>query len=308
MIDLRRLTVLRAIAEYGTVTAAAEAVHLTPSAVSQQVRQLGRELGVALLEPQGRRVRLTQAARGLLQHADAIEELWQRTEAELHATAVGEPSGVLRLAGFPSAASALLAPMAVRMQRTWPALNVQVREAEPLDSFALLFSGDTTSPSSRRRRRILAQRPALRPSAPAGRPVRPGTIRGSRAGRRPRSRVDDLAKEAWVLGMPGSGCSSRQLVLTACHSAGFAPAVAHQVREWSVVATLVSHGLGISLVPRLAQLPPDLDLVRTPLAAGSAPSRRFLSVTRQGSDGHPAIAAGLELLVELAAGLGRLGA
>jgi DNA-binding transcriptional LysR family regulator len=308
MIDLRRLTVLRAIAEYGTVTAAAEAVHLTPSAVSQQVRQLGRELGVALLEPQGRRVRLTQAARGLLQHADAIEELWQRTEAELHATAVGEPSGVLRLAGFPSAASALLAPMAVRMQRTWPALNVQVREAEPLDSFALLFSGDTdlavvaaTPENPPLNDPRFDQRPLLDDPFDLVTTADHVLAGGSEV------TLDDLAKEAWVLGMPGSGCSSRQLVLTACHSAGFAPAVAHQVREWSVVATLVSHGLGISLVPRLAQLPPDLDLVRTPLAAGSAPSRRFLSVTRQGSDGHPAIAAGLELLAELAAGLGRLG-
>lgn len=54
MIDLRRLQVLRAVAHYGTVTAAAEAMYVTPSAASQQIRQLGRELGVTLLEPRGR--------------------------------------------------------------------------------------------------------------------------------------------------------------------------------------------------------------------------------------------------------------
>lgn len=66
MIDLRRLQALRAVAYYGKVTAAAHALHLTPSAASQQVRQLGRDFGVQLLEPHGRRVRLSLAGHSLL--------------------------------------------------------------------------------------------------------------------------------------------------------------------------------------------------------------------------------------------------
>jgi DNA-binding transcriptional LysR family regulator len=307
MIDLRRLTVLRAIAEYGTVTAAAAAVHLTPSAVSQQVRQLGRELGVSLLEPQGRRVRLTEAAHALIRHADAIEELWQRTEAEVHATAVGEPRGVLRVAGFPTAASALLAPLTVQLQREWPGLTVHVREAEPLDCFDLLFSGETDvavveampeiPPLSDRR---FVQRPLLDD------PFDLLTTTGHERAGEPGPTLEDLASEPWILNMPGRGCSARQLVLAACRSAGFAPSVAHEVREWSVVATLVAHGLGIALVPHLAQLPPRLDLVRTSLTGRYVPCRRFLSVTRRGSEGHPSVAAALGLLDELAAKLGHL--
>ncbi|OEU87570.1 LysR family transcriptional regulator [Streptomyces abyssalis] len=302
MIDLRRLTVLRAIAEYGTVTAAAGAVHLTPSAVSQQVRQLGKELGVVLLQPQGRRVRLTEAAHALLRNADAIEELWQRTEADLRATAEGEPSGVLRTAAFPSAASALLAPLAVQLHHSWPELTVRVREAEPLDCFDLLFSGDTDlavveampeNPPLNDRR--FDQRPLLDDPfdllTTAGHPL---------AGEHGPA-LEELAAEPWILGMPFSGCSARHLVLAACRSAGFTPDVAHEAREWSLVAALVSHGLGVALVPRLAQLPPHLDLVRTPLTGRHVPSRRFLSVVRCGSDGHPAIAAALALLGELAA-------
>jgi DNA-binding transcriptional LysR family regulator len=302
MIDLRRLTVLRAIAQYGTVTAAAEAVHLTPSAVSQQVRQLGRELGVTLLQPQGRRVRLTEAARALLRNADAIEELWQRTEADLHATAFGEPSGMLRVAGFPSAASSLLAPMAVQLHRSWPELRVQVREAEPLECFDLLFSGDTdlavveaTPDNPPLEDPRFDQWPLLDD------PFDLLTVADHARAREPGPALEDLATESWVLGTPGSGCSARQLVWAACRSAGFAPVVAHEAREWSVVATLVSHGLGIALVPRLAQLPPHLDLVRTPLTGRYVPSRRFLGVARRGSDGHPAIAAAIALLGELAA-------
>lgn len=302
MIDLRRLTVLRAIAQCGTVTAAAEAVHLTPSAVSQQVRQLARELGVALLEPQGRRVRLTEAAHALLRHADAMEELWQRTEAELHATAVGEPSGVLRVAGFPTAASALLAPLAVQMQREWPGLTVKVREAEPLDCFDLLFSGATDLAVVE----AMPENPPLNDGRFDQRPLLEDpfdllTTTGHELAGEPGVVLEDLAAEPWILGMPEEGCSARHLVLAACRSAGFAPSVAHEAREWSVVATLVAHGLGIALVPQLALLPPQLDLVRTPLTGRHVPARRFLSVTRRGSDGHPAVAAALRLLGELSA-------
>ncbi|SCK11004.1 LysR family transcriptional regulator [Streptomyces sp. WMMB 322] len=306
MIDLRRLTVLRAIEQYGTVTAAAGAVHLTPSAVSQQVRQLGRELGVPLLEPQGRRVRLTEAAHALLRHADSIEELWQRTEAELHATALGEPSGVLRVAGFPTSVSALLAPLAVRMQREWPGVTVRVREAEPLDCFDLLFSGETDlavveampdNPPLNDRR--FDQRPLLED------PLDLLTATGHELAGEPGTVLEDLSGEPWILDMPGSGCSVRQLVLAACRSAGFAPSVTHEARDYSVVATLVAHGLGVALVPHLALLPPHLDVVRTPLTGRYVPARRFLSVVRRGSDGHPTIAAALELLGELSAKRGR---
>ncbi|WP_316311682.1 LysR family transcriptional regulator, partial [Clavibacter michiganensis] len=113
MIDLRRLHVLRAVAHYGTVTAAAGALHFTTSAASQQIRQLARELGVDLLEPQGRGVRLTPAAESLLAHADAIQARWEQAELDLRADH-GAPAGLLRVSGFPVAVSVLLAPMAAR--------------------------------------------------------------------------------------------------------------------------------------------------------------------------------------------------
>jgi DNA-binding transcriptional LysR family regulator len=72
MIDLRRLHALRVVDQLGTITSAATSLHLTPSAVSQQLRQLSTELRVPLLEPDGRRVRLTPAARALLRHADDL--------------------------------------------------------------------------------------------------------------------------------------------------------------------------------------------------------------------------------------------
>ena len=85
-IDLRRLQLLRLVHEHGTVTAAAGRVHLTPSAASHQLRQLSRDLGVPLLEPTGRNVRLTQADEKLVAHADALHARWEQARADLSET------------------------------------------------------------------------------------------------------------------------------------------------------------------------------------------------------------------------------
>ena len=86
MID-RRLHVLRMVAACGTVTGAAEALHYTPSAVSQQLRTLGKDLGVDLVVQDGRGIRLTPAARVLLEHADELFSTWEEIRGEVVAAA-----------------------------------------------------------------------------------------------------------------------------------------------------------------------------------------------------------------------------
>ena len=140
MIDLRRLHVLRAVDHYGTVTAAARALHFTPSAASQQIRQLGRELGVALLEPDGRRVRLTPAAHRLLAHADDIQARWERAERDVRADG-DEPAGLLRLISFTTAVTTLLAPAAAALSARHPRLTTRISEVETGACFDLLFDG-----------------------------------------------------------------------------------------------------------------------------------------------------------------------
>src|SRR3954451_23826517 len=85
VIDLRRLRALRAVADHGTLAAAADALHLTPSAVSQQLSALEREIGYGLLEPAGRSVPLAPAADVLLGRADALFAQLERLEGELAA-------------------------------------------------------------------------------------------------------------------------------------------------------------------------------------------------------------------------------
>src|SRR5947208_4337607 len=108
MIDLRRLRALRELADRGTIAATADALHLTPSAVSQQLAALEREVGHPLLEPAGRSVQLAPAAHLVLEHADALFAQLERLEGDL-AAQDGEPLGELRVAGFPTALAGLLA-------------------------------------------------------------------------------------------------------------------------------------------------------------------------------------------------------
>ncbi|AZM58567.1 MULTISPECIES: LysR family transcriptional regulator [unclassified Streptomyces] len=296
MIDLRRLHVLRAVAHYGTVTAAARALHFTPSAASQQIRQLARDLDVVLLEPQGRGVRLTPAAESLLAHADAIQARWEQAELDLRADH-DAPAGVLRVTGFPVAISVLLAPMAARMGARHPRLSVRIAEAGVPQSFDLLFEGATdlavvestphNPPLSDAR---FDQRPLLDDPfdlvVPAGH-----ALAGA-------ERVDlaEAAREPWIAPVPESPC--RPHVMSACGAAGFSPDVVHHALDWNVAAHLVAHGLGVALIPRLAHLTPHLPITRVRCAGD--PHRKLLTCTRTGGHTRPAVASALRELRTLA--------
>ncbi|MGW2300767.1 LysR family transcriptional regulator [Streptomyces sp. NPDC001809] len=140
--DLRKLRVLRELSERGTVSAAARALHLTPQAVSQQISALGRELGVQLTEPAGRRLRLTGAARIVLRHADAVFRQVEQLRAELAAHQGGE-RGEVAIAGFSTTLSALILPAVARLRETRPLLRTSLAEVDPPESFSLLQRGET---------------------------------------------------------------------------------------------------------------------------------------------------------------------
>ena len=107
MLDLRRLRLLRELGRRGTITAVAKALSYSPSAVSQQLTALEKETGVRLLEPAGRRVRLTAQADLLIAHTEVLLEEMERAEAAL-AQSLNETVGTLRLAAFQTAVLALV--------------------------------------------------------------------------------------------------------------------------------------------------------------------------------------------------------
>src|SRR5918911_1775259 len=109
MLDVRRLRVLRAVAQHGSFSAAADALSYTQSGVSQQIAALEREAGALLVQRNARGVRLTEAGEALVRHAEAILARLAEAEAELEAIA-GLRGGRLRMAAFESAGATLIPP------------------------------------------------------------------------------------------------------------------------------------------------------------------------------------------------------
>ncbi|MGI5347816.1 LysR family transcriptional regulator [Streptomyces sp. CA-250714] len=305
MID-PRLQTLRVLHRCGTVTATAEALHLTPSTISQQLRQLAARLDLRLLEPVGRRVRLTPAALALLEHADALHAQWEATAAELAAHRHGG-AGRLRFTSISTALATLVAPAAARLRQEWPQATVEVSEDPAEDRYGLLLSGaadiavvlpspDSPPPNDRQ----FLQRPLL--TEPQDLLVPEGHRLARQARRQGGTRLTDAAEETWI--RAGDPNDQHQLLLAACAAAGFTPRVAQAAVDWTAVASLVAHGFGICLIPRLAPVPTGLPVTRVPLSGPHAPIRRILTCVRRGSEQQPLIARALSALQEAVPGNG----
>lgn len=287
---------LRVLADRGTVTATAEALHLTPSAVSQQIRSLADELGVELLERTGRNVRLTGAAHALLRHADALHERWERARADLAAD--GRTTGTLRLSGVSSAVAALMAPAMVKLRHTFPDIDVHVREEESDDAFALLLAGSADII-------VVLPTPGTPPvddprfdqhvlhEDPQDLLVWRGHPFAGEAG----VRLADAAAEKWIV-KPRHN-DTYDLLMAACSAAGFTPRVTHHAKEWFAVSALVAEGFGVCLLPRLVPVPGEHSVVRVPVHGDPRPVRTFLCCVRRGSAAHPLVAAGVRALQDV---------
>jgi DNA-binding transcriptional LysR family regulator len=141
MLDLRRLRLLRELARRGTIAAVAEALSYSPSAVSQQLAALEKEAGMRLLEPAGRRVRLTAQAGLLVAHTEILLEEMERAEAAL-AQSLSEIAGTLRVAAFQTAVLTLVPPALTRLEPQHPSLRVEVPELEPEAALPALAAGE----------------------------------------------------------------------------------------------------------------------------------------------------------------------
>lgn len=293
--DIKKLRILRALGEHGTVTAAAEALLMTPSAVSQQLSNLARQLGVPLLEAHGRRVRLTDAAHLVLRHAEAVFAQLERAEAELTLYVRGEV-GLVRVGAFSTAVPALVVPALRRLRSLHPGLEVRVREAEAAQAYELLSSGQVDlalslaahAPTARDPRFALVPLLAdpLDVALPAGHP-----LAGSED-----LRLADLSGEPWIFG--GSGPWS-EITLTACEAAGFVPEQAHSAAGWTAILAMVEAGMGVALVPRMAA-ERQAGVVMRALGA-DRPRRHVVAAVRRGSESAPGVSRVLAALRETAA-------
>lgn len=289
MIDVRRLQLLQALDHHRTVAGTAEALNVTPSAVSQQLASLAKEAGVPLVERQGRRFLLTGAGRVLLERAHVIFAEMERASADLHAYSAGD-RGVVRVGAFSTGISDLVAPALARLRESHPGWNFEVVQAEPESSTEMLRSGriDVALTMS------TSHMPAAGDPEFQTEPVMVELFDAilpynhSLASRTDLHLAEDLADEDWIMSAPGTAWYS--CVTAATSQAGFQPRVAHTVDDFSAVFALVRAGLGIAVVPRLAWtgLNPPHVVVR---GVRDTARRHVVALTRAGSSAEPLLSA-----------------
>ncbi len=299
MLDVRRLRVLREVAARGSFSAAAEVLHFTQSAVSQQIAALEREAGTTLVERSARGVRLTEAGEILVRHTDVIVARLADAEAELEALS-GLRGGRLRLAAFPSAGASIAPTAIARFRSRHPDVELTMIPAEPPDAKEMLRSGEVDigllievpwgecSVDKTFETTDLLDDP-MYVCLPVGHP---------HAGKA-RLRLEDMSDEPWLVGLGGS-CPDTSIFLRACERAGFEPRFAFRSDDYPAIQGFVATGMGVALIPELALQSVREDVVVRAITP-RAPVRRIVAATLAGAYRSPATEAMLDILVEVGA-------
>lgn len=276
---MRRVRLLVELERRGSLSAVAEALHLSPSGISQQIARLEREVGAELVIRVGRGLRLTDAGRRLADTGRQILASMESAESDLRELS-GEVTGTVRLGAFQSAAL-LLVPPALAALTAHPGLRVEMVQAEPEAAVPALLAGDLDL--------VLAEEYAdVRPWLPAdvhredlGRdPLDVAVTDGLLRGRALAAAGADLP---WVLEMPGS--AAREWAELTCRRLGFEPDVRFQSDDLLVHLSLIRSGLAAGMLPGLLLAHEDGELRR--MATGS--SRLLLSLVRAGTERRPAV-------------------
>jgi molybdate transport repressor ModE-like protein len=296
-LDSQSLRVIRAIADRGSITAAATSLGYSQPAVSQTVRRLEERLGMPVLTRAARGVRLTEAGQVLARHAATVLRAMDSAADEL-AELSGLRSGLVRIAAFPSASSTVVPRLLGDITKRHPGVRFSYLEAEPPEAvqavrdhtadLALTFSypGDPDDPH-RASATGLTTLPLWReqmllvvPNAPGQRDDAPGRGEGA-------LELASLADAGWIAGCPR--CRGHLVELCASH--GFVPRLNYETDNVAAVLAMVAAGLGVALMPSLA-------LAASPLPAGISirrPAqldyRTVHLVSAPGSSRVPAIAA-----------------
>lgn len=257
MFDLRRLRMLHELALRGTIAEVAANLAYSPSTVSQQLSILEREAGVALLEPDGRRVRLTAHGRQLAEHAARALELDEAARAALSAHGGLEP---VRMAAMPTAAQTIVPAALTLLAERMPRLRVEVSELAPEEGLFELaarrfdlviaeqYPGHTRERRDGVKHELLGRDPIRIVLPPGEEPVGLGRLRD----------------RAWVMEPPGT--AARQWAVQQCRAAGFEPDVRFEATDLTAHVRLVAAGHAVGMLPDLiwGDRPPEVTVAPLP--------------------------------------------
>jgi molybdate transport repressor ModE-like protein len=297
MLDVKRLRILREVANRGSFSAAAEELYLSQSAVSQQVATLEREVGMPLLDRTSGGPKLTEAGRALVAHTDAVVCRLEEAERELEAIA-GLRGGRLRLVSFPTASATLVTRAVSSFRDRFPDVELFLAEAEPEDSVPALKAGDydlaltydygfrPDKPDRDTERHLLLEE-EMQLAMPPNHPMT----------RKKAVRLEDLSDEDWLTGVSCGSC--RDHLIELCQGSGFDPRISFESDDYQTLQGLVSAGVGVTLLPELALAGRHTDMELRPVAPKPPIRRVWATTLAQGSRG-PATEAMVEVLDEVA--------
>jgi DNA-binding transcriptional LysR family regulator len=295
MLDPRRLRVLLEVATRGSFSAAAEALAFTQSAVSQQVAALERETGTRLVERGVRPVRLTDAGRALVAHAEAVLARLDEAQQEL-----GEIArlrrGRLRLASFPTAIATLVPAAIARFNQRHPDVDVTVADDHQQGLLARLARWELDLALIYDHEALPEPEERLERTSLLDDPFDLVVPDGHRFAGRTSVALEALAEATWIGGTP-DGAYAR-IVLHSCRIAGFEPRVTFGSDDYNAVQAFVAVGLGVAILPRLA-----LTLLRPGLARvalNDPPVRRVAAARLAASFRSAATSSMLDVLKETA--------
>lgn len=279
MYDLHRLRLLRELSHRGTLAAVADALGYSPSAVSRQLGILEREVGVSLLEPAGRSVRLTPAARGLVIRTERVVRELEQAEAEI-ARMRTDLVGVLRVATFQTAAHGLVLDAIARLQHDHPRLIVEFTHLEAEAAVPALLARDFDLVLSEQ---YPGSPPAPHPGVTTSTLVEDPLLLAVPIAWEATS-LAELTQAPWV--MEPAHTAPRTWTIAACRAAGFEPDVRFETADLSLHAAIVSKGLAAAFLPALAHTPsPAMRLIPT------GEHRTITLAVRAGSGRNPALQA-----------------
>lgn len=270
----------------GTVAAVAQETLYSTSAISQQLEKLSAELGVPLLEPSGRALRLTPAGEELARQGHRLLDDWEAIQAKLAATQT-KIVGAVTIASFQTGCLALFPELLKTVSVQAPAVTVSCTQAEPERSIPALrarevdiaiierYSGQIPAPATDLSEKTLGDDGLLIAVSPEWDPVQ---------------ELRDLADMPWVFESKGS--PARTWAESICHEAGFSPKIVHETSDVVVQSALAASGAAAALIPALT--PRALRGGARSIPMPSAYSRRLLAVTRRSSASHPAVSAVLD--------------
>ncbi|MEV7189478.1 LysR family transcriptional regulator [Kitasatospora sp. NPDC093102] len=283
MIDVQRLAVLREVARHGSFNRAAEALHCTASAVSQQVAALERSLGASAVERSTRGVTLTETGRVLVEAADAIAAELAHTRERLDKLAAERTT--LTVAAFASAGRRLLPGALAAFAAAHPEVELTILEAEPSESLpgvregrvdlALCYHFDGPPPVRPGDRSGLDWTPLgadpMRVVLPAGHPA---VLRHQERCEPPH--LAELADQRWVLGCR----QSAETFARHAELAGVELRIACTATDYEFAQSLVRAGIGVALIPEIG-LVAHPELAALPLAEPSPRRHLGLALSRR---------------------------